>query len=281
MFRILGLDLDGTLLNDQKEICQANIEALQKAKEKGVKIVLCSGRSADGMQRELHALQLKIAGQYGISLNGGVIFETKSSKILKRTLMKKEAVHEVIRLGRTMPDEVNIQLYTGEKVYVERWNETTDFYQKATGSHPQLVEDLMAYAEKTVKLVFFSRGEIDPSLETITALKKKVAGAVPQGVQSVISAPYLLEFFDQIVDKGRAMKELAEYLGVEAKEVLCMGDQENDLPMLRFAGVGAVMANGAAHVKAIADYVTQKDNNEGGVAEAVKRFILEEPSVKP
>lgn len=199
MFRLLGLDLDGTLLNDQKKICRPNIENLQKAKEQGVKIVLCSGRSADGMQRELNQLALKEEGQYGIALNGGVIFET-TGKVLKKNLMNEEAAKALISLGRSMLEEINIQLYTGDRVCVERWNETTDFYQEATGSHPQIVENLMDYAEKTVKIVFFSRGVIDESLNKIRILKEKVEGQLPKETQSVISAPYLLEFFDQKVD---------------------------------------------------------------------------------
>lgn len=273
MFRLLGLDLDGTLLNDQKKICRPNIENLQKAKEQGVKIVLCSGRSADGMQRELNQLALKEEGQYGIALNGGVIFET-TGKVLKKNLMNEEAAKALISLGRSMLNEINIQLYTGDRVCVERWNETTDFYQEATGSHPQIVENLMDYAEKTVKIVFFSRGVIDESLNKIRMLKEKVEGQLPKETQSVISAPYLLEFFDQKVDKGRAVKELADYLRIGSSEVICVGDQENDLPMLRYAGVGAVMQNGAPEVKAAADYITEKNNNEGGVAEVVERFIL-------
>ncbi len=275
MFGLLGLDLDGTLLNDQKKICKKNVENLQKAKERGVKIVLCSGRSADGMQRELKQLGLKEKGQYAVALNGGVIFETTGT-FLKKNLMKAESIKELILLGRSMLEEVNIQLYTGDRVYVERWNETTDFYEEATGSHPQLVENLMDYAEKAVKMVFFSRGSIDKSLKKIRTLKDRVVCQIPAGTQSVISAPYLLEFFDEKVDKGRAIQELAEYLGMNAGQIICVGDQENDLPMLRYAGIGAVMNNGAPEVKAEADYITEIDNNEGGVAEVVERFILAE-----
>lgn len=275
MVKILGLDLDGTLLNDEKDICRKNIEILQKALEQGVKIVLCSGRSPDGMQRELIKLGIKEKGQYGIGLNGGVIFETDTNRIVKKSSMKKEAVLEVIRIGRELSDEANIQLYTGENVYVERWNETTSFYEKATGSHPVVVPDLTEYADRAVKLVFFCHGEIDPSLKKVNALKRKVQPQMPKGNQCVISAPYLLEMFDEKTDKGQGMRELAAYLNVPMEETLCVGDQENDLPMLRAAGMSAVMANGAEEVKAIGDYVTKLDNNEGGVAEVVEKFILQ------
>ena len=274
MIRIIGLDLDGTLLNDEKKICSRNIEVLLKAKEKGAKIVLCSGRSPEGMQRELDALKLKEQGQYGIGLNGAVIYEADTGKIIKRTLMKPEAVVQMVEMGRKLNDHMNIQLYTGEEVYVERWNETTDYYKKATGSNPKLVENLLDYADQTVKIVFFHHGEIDFSLQKINHLKAETDPGVPQGTQCVISAPYLLEFFDESIDKGKGMADLAEYLQVEQAEVMCVGDQENDLAMLKYAGLSVVMANGAPHVKEAADYVTESDNNEGGVAEAVEKFVL-------
>lgn len=274
MIKAVGIDLDGTLLTDDKKVCRRNIEILQKAKEKGVKIVLCSGRAPSGMQRELKALSLKEKGQYGVGLNGGVIYECDSSRIIHRSLMKPDAARKLIQLGREMSDLANVQLYTGEEVYVERWNETTDFYQKSTGSEPKLVKDLTEHVDETVKIVFFSMGEIDYSLHTINHLKALMLPHVPEGTQCAISAPYLLEFFDESIDKGKGMHRLAEHLQIKTEEVMCIGDQENDLPMLRYAGVSVVMENGAPQVKEAADYVTQADNNEGGVAEAVEKYVL-------
>ena len=275
MIRVVGIDLDGTLLDDQKKICRKNIEILQKAKEAGTKIVLCSGRSPEGMQRELTALGLKEEGQYGIGLNGAVIYEAQNGHIFQRSLMQPEAAAALIKVGREMSDILNIQVYTGENVFVERWNETTDYYQKATGSVPVLVEDLTQHLNEIVKIVFFRQGEMDFTLKKINALKESVLPHVPQGTQCVISAPYLLEFFDESIDKGKGMQQLAEYLQVQKEEVMCIGDQENDVPMLQYAGLSVVMANGAPQVKAIGDYVTESDNNEGGVAEAVEKFVLE------
>lgn len=274
MIQIIGLDLDGTLLNDQKTICARNIEVLLKAKEKGAKIVLCSGRSPEGMQRELKALGLKEKGQYGIGLNGAVIYEADTGKIIQKTLMQPEAVVSMVNVGRKFSDRMNIQLYTSDSVYVERWDETTDYYEKATGSHPKLVEDVLEYVDKTVKIVFFHKGEFDHSLKKITQLKNDCLPSVPDGTQCVISAPYLVEFLNENIDKGKGMGSLASYLKVEQQDVMCVGDQENDMSMLEYAGLSVVMANGAPPVKELADYVTKCDNNEGGVAEAVENFVL-------
>ncbi len=275
MIQIIGLDLDGTLLNDEKAICSRNVEVLLKAKEKGAKIVLCSGRSPEGMQRELKALGLKVEGQYGIGLNGAAIYEADTGKIIHKTLMKPEAVRTMVEIGRGFSDRMNVQLYTGSEVYVERWDETTDYYEKATGSHPKLVDNLLDYVNEAIKIVFFHNGEFDDTLKKITKLKNDCLPSVPAGTQCVISAPYLVEFLDESIDKGKGMDTLASYLNVPQQDVMCVGDQENDIPMLKYAGLSVVMANGAPHVKELADYVTESDNNEGGVAEAVEKFVLQ------
>lgn len=274
MIQIIGLDLDGTLLNDQKAICDRNIEVLMRAKEEGAKIVLCSGRAPEGMQRELKILGLKEKGQYAVGLNGAVVYEADTGKVIHQTLMQPEAVRTMVETGRKFRDRMNIQLYTSGQVYVERWDETTDYYEKATGSHPKLVDDVLEFVNETIKIVFFHKGEFDYTLEKITKLKNDCLPSVPQGTQCVISAPYLVEFLDESIDKGIGMDILAKYLNVPQSDVMCVGDQENDMPMLKYAGLSVVMANGAPHVKELAHYVTEIDNNEGGVAEAVEKFVL-------
>ena len=275
MIQIIGLDLDGTLLNDQKAICDRNIEVLMKAKKQGAKIVLCSGRAPKGMQRELKILELKEKGQYSVGLNGAVIYEADTGKIVHETRMKPDAVRTMVEVGRSFNHRMNVQVYTADEVYVERWDETTDYYERATGSHPKLVEDVLDYVNETIKIVFFQNGEFDYSLEKITQLKNDCLPYVPEGTQCVISAPYLVEFLDADIDKGKGMDILASYLNVPQQDVMCVGDQENDMPMLKYAGLSVVMANGAPHVKELAHYVTESDNNEGGVAEAVEKFVLQ------
>ena len=154
MIQIIGLDLDGTLLNDQKAICDRNIEVLMRAKEEGAKIVLCSGRAPEGMQRELKILGLKEKGQYAVGLNGAVVYEADTGKVIHQTLMQPEAVRTMVETGRRFRDRMNIQLYTGGQVYVERWDETTDYYEKATGSHPKLVDDVLEFVNETIKIAF-------------------------------------------------------------------------------------------------------------------------------
>ena len=274
MIKIVGIDLDGTLLTDDKKVCERNKEAIRKALEKGTKIVLCSGRSPEGMQKELDALSLRQEGQYGIGLNGGLVFQTWDNKILSKGHFAKEAAESIIRRAREISDEVNLQLYDGENVFVERWDDTTDLYQRVTSTTATKIPDLMAFSDQVIKIGLFRRGPIDPTFAGIQEIKGKMQQALLPGATSAISAPYLVEFYSEAMHKGVGMQTLMEVLGISREETMGIGDLENDIPLLVSCGIGVAMQNAVPKVKEIADYITEADNNEGGVAEAIERFVL-------
>ena len=278
MIRLVAIDLDGTLLKDDKTICPENIEAIGKALKQGCKIVLASGRSFESMKREIDALGLGVAGQYAIGLNGGILFETSDGKLLARNGMRPEEAEEIIDLSRTWEAEVNAQLYDGDGVCVERWDTTTDFYQKVTRATPVVVSDLKTLASEAVKIGFFlKQGNPDPAgpLDEAKALKQRAEAVKPEHVNCLISAPYLVEFCDERNNKGSGLIKLGEILGIDISEMIAIGDLDNDLPMIRTAGLGVAMKNAPAEVKAEADYVTERTNNEGGVAEVIEKFVLQ------
>jgi len=278
MIRLVAIDLDGTLLSDDKTICPENVKAIGKALEKGCKIVLASGRSFESMKWEIDALGLRADGQYAIGLNGGILFNTKDGSLLFRNGMRPEAAKGVVALSRAWSEEVNAQLYDGEGVFVERWDRTTDFYEKVTHCRPEEVPDLNALTEKTIKIGFFLRkGEPSPTgpLDAAKALKKRAEAMKPENTSCAISAPYLVEFYDEFNNKGAGLRKLGEMIGIDTSEMIAIGDLDNDLPMIREAGLGVAMKNAPAEVKAEADYVTERTNNEGGVAEVIERFVLQ------
>ncbi len=275
MIKIVGIDLDGTLLTDDKKICERNVETIRKAVQKGIKIVLCSGRSPDGMKKELDKLQLRREGQYGIGLNGGIVFRTMDNHLLHKGHMEETAARSIITKAREISDEVNLQLYDGSGVYVERWDETTDLYQKVTGSNAHVVPDLMALSGKVVKIGLFRKGEIDLSFGKILETKAKMLSCLPEKTTAAISAPYLVEFYNEETHKGAGIKILMKELGITREETMGIGDLENDIPLMRSCGIGVAMQNAVPKVKEIADYITAANNNEGGVAEAIERFVLQ------
>lgn len=276
MVKIVGIDLDGTLLTDDKKICERNIRVIKEAVQKGVKIVLCSGRSRDGMKREMETLQLVQEGQYGVGLNGGVVFRTWDSKLLHKGHMDEDAARAIILRARELSDEVNLQLYDGNSVFVERWDDTTDLYQRYTGSIASVVPDLMALCGNVVKIGLFRRGEIDYSFGKIQETKAKMTKALPEGTTAAITAPYLVEFYSENTNKGSGIEILMEELGIPREETMGIGDLENDIPLLQTCGIGVAVQNAVPKVKEAADYITAADNNQGGVAEAIELFALKE-----
>lgn len=278
MIKLIALDLDGTLLSDNKTVCEANKEAIKKAIAKEIKVVLCSGRSQQSLAVLMEELELNVPGQYGIALNGAIVFAADSGKIMASSYMDDEAAKQIIRMGVPMMDELNIQLYTDDNIYVQRWDETTTFYEKVTHTHPVVVEDLTAKASNVIKMSYFQRTGKEPDvkapLDGILDLKSRVEDRLPEGVVGNVTAPYLLEFLDEKVDKGVGMDTLGKILGINKDEMMAVGDLENDLSMIRYAGIGVAMKNGAPAVKEAADYITERTNNEGGVAEVIEKFAL-------
>ena len=241
MIRLVAIDLDGTLFKDDKTICKENIEAIQRALEKGCKIVLASGRSFESMVNVIDTVGLRNEGQYAIGLNGGVLFQTMDGKLLARNGMKPEEAVQVIELSRKWTDEVNAQLYDGEGVFVERWDTTTDFYEKVTGVAPKVVSDLKALAERAIKIGFFLR-KSDPSptgpLDLAKETKARAEAAKPNHSACLISAPYLVEFCDVDNNKGTGLQRLGEILGIDAgldlldQNNIALGDVEHEVLVL-------------------------------------------------
>ncbi|MCF0136682.1 MAG: HAD family phosphatase [Lachnospiraceae bacterium] len=279
MIKLAALDLDGTLLSDDKTICNENREAIREALKQGCKVVLCSGRSPGSLQFLMKELGLNIPGQYGIALNGAVVFEADTGKVISAQEMEPESAEAVLRVGVPLMDGLNIQLYHVDKVFVQRWDETSEFYEKVTHTKPVLVKDLRELTKGVIKMSYFQKWDEAPSvthgLEEILALKEKVEPQLPKSLAAQVSAPYLLEFMRADIHKGIGMEALGEILGIRRDEMMGVGDLENDLGMLEYAGVGVAMKNGTQRVKDQADYVTERTNNEGGVAEVIRRFVLE------
>lgn len=278
MIRLIALDLDGTLLNDAKTIPQENIEMIQRAKEKGIKVVLCSGRSQQSLEYLLQILKLNVPGQYGIALNGAVVFEADTGKILCSSTMQKTAAQSLIENGLPLMNEINIQVYDKDHVYVQRWDHTTTYYEKVTHVVPVVVDSLLDHTENVIKLSYFrtDKERLSPEcpIDRIQELKQRVEHQIPDSICGQITAPYLLEFMDNHVHKGVGMENLGKILNIAPEEMMAVGDLENDLGMIRYAGLGIAMRNGAEVVKQEAQYVTERTNNEGGVAEVIEKFAL-------
>jgi Cof subfamily protein (haloacid dehalogenase superfamily) len=267
MYKLLAIDMDGTLLNSNKIISKGNKLAIKKAIEKGVKVVITSGRGLKGLEKFLNEVHLRGEGQYLIANNGGTIYRTSDFKCISykglkgRDLLKAHALS--VEYG------LNMIAYTHEDSIASEENEFTRFETEYVGNPVKIINfstDINDEDEIT-KILFSQTEEI---------LTKKIL-EMPKEFYSeynvVKTMPIVLEIMDKDCNKGYGVKVLADKLGIKKEEIMCIGDEANDVEMVNYAGLGIAMGNAITELKDLAGYVTL-DNDNDGVAKAIEKFIL-------
>lgn len=264
MYRFIAIDLDDTLLADDLTIHPDNLKALEKAKEKGIYVVLCSGRESESMRKIMADLPFLKKEDYFISYNGAIV-ETLQGETLWKDRIEGRNLKKFIELGRK--HGVIVQCYS-DGLTVDTDNDRINIYEKKTGVVGKVIEDLMVLTY-SIKLLFNSHDK-----EKLHALKKDLENTFGEEYHYFFSKPEYLEVLYKTSNKGLAVKYLADHLHIPATDVICIGDSFNDAYMIEYAGLGVAMKNANPQIRELADVVTQRDNNEAGVAEIVEKYIL-------
>jgi len=263
-YRLVALDMDGTLLTPDKSVTPRTEEVIRRAVKSGVHICLSTGRPLCGVRRYVDQLELTAPA---ITCNGAAVVEPVTGRIVYRQDLALETVRTIWRLGRRFG--TTIVLWSGDRLYVSEINERTEDYKKISGVEPQVIADPDFLAGEGIsKMLWYDTPQ---SIDRFRAMMDE-EGGVP-GAVYVTSNPAFLEFVDSRVSKAAALERLGEYLGIPREEIMAVGDGENDLSMLRYAGLGVAMANAAQSVREQCDYVTLS-NREDGVAAAIEKFCL-------
>jgi len=262
---MLVLDLDDTLLNDDLTISKENIDAIMAAKELGVYILFCSGRSNDSIRQYIDKLDIHDDHEYFVSFNGARIDSVKGENIFKRTL-SGEMLTELVKIGKD--NNITTLCYDSGYLLIEEESELIKRYQSLTNMKTKIVPDLSKIKQSTK--VLFNCNNI-PLLEQV---QKTIQDKFGTEVNTFFSKPTYLEALNKDANKGLGVKYMAEKLGISSQEVIAMGDSYNDVYMIEYAGLGVAVKNAREGVKKIADYVTSKTNNEGAVSEVIHKFIL-------
>lgn len=275
MIKLIAMDLDGTLLNDQKEIPRENRLAIEEVRSQGVRVVLCSGRSRKSMERYVTELGFNREGEYYISSNGACIYEGNREEPWNVCRLPEGAVSALVKLGREYSKYVNAHLYVGNEFLVERYLPCTRQYERLSGCRCTKVDSLDPYLNTPMyKMLFNNLGEP----EQLIWLQKEIQNRLPRDVQMFRSSAFLLEFVHRDAGKWNALLRLAAFLKIDQEEILCIGDNENDKSMVQNAFFGAVPSNAIDLIQKEADYVSGKDNNQAAVADifrfAKKQGIL-------
>lgn len=266
MYKLIALDMDGTLLKDDKSISNENFNAIQKARENNIKVVLATGRPIKGIEKFLKELNLLSEDEYAVTFNGAVVKTTKGDHIMAKTLMTYEDLAYLYNLSKEL--KVNIHAHTDEECITPKSSKYS-VLEAELNSIPLTEVDFDKLDENTiiVKTMFIDDEKILDRV--IEVLPKELY----EKYTIVRSAPYFLEFLNKASNKGTGVKLLSEKLGIKREEIICVGDADNDKHMIEYAGLGVAMGNAADSIKEIANFVT-KTNEENGVAYVIDKFIF-------
>ena len=265
-YKMVVLDLDDTLLRDDLTISPRTRDTLLKAQDQGVVVVLASGRPTGAMRQYARELELERHGGWVLSFNGAVITECATGKIIFEQSLSPELVHEIHDLAAI--HGANILSYVDDRILTPKADAWTAVEHHLTGMDVVEVADFKgAIRGPAVKAIVLQ--EPDRLREVADKIRPEVAGRLSM----TISKPFFLEFTDNGIDKRHSLARLLAHLGIEALDVVAIGDGHNDAGMIQLAGLGVCMENGAPEVRALADHVTGS-NMDDGVAQAVERFVL-------
>lgn len=266
MYKLIAVDMDGTLLNEDKKISKRTYDVISRAKEIGKKVVLSTGRPLKGVMPYVEKLNLVDDDDYVITFNGALVQSTKDGNIILDLPLSYEDYLGLYKVSRELG--VNVHALTDKSVLTPKNNPYTEI-ESNINSIPIIESPVESIDPDTliVKVMFIDKPEL---LDNAFANLPKW---VLDKYTIVRSTPHFLEFLDLRVNKGIGVSAVAEKLGLSKEEVICVGDAGNDLAMIEYAGLGVAMGNATEEVKSVSDYITHT-NEEDGVAHVIEKFML-------
>ncbi len=262
MIRCIAIDLDDTLLQDDLSISVADENAVRRAIEHGVKIVLASGRMLESMQPYIRKLGIDLPV---IAYNGAVIQEPLSGKTLYCHPVPQELAARVIPIFQAA--NIHLNLYLHGRLYIRDKTKWSEQYAASAGVTPHPAGDLLKIlTDSPPKLL----GIAEP--DEINRMHQYLQQEFAAVLDFTKSKPNYLEILAAGVSKGRALEFLARKWGYEPNQIMAIGDAPNDLSMISWAGMGVAIGNAIDAVKQQADLIVS-DNNHHGVAEAIDQVL--------
>ena len=268
MIKLIAIDLDGTLLNEEKKISAENKKALAQAKAQGIKIVLCTGRPLAAMAHYLQELGLVDEGDFSITFNGGLVQKNDTGEIIEKKVLDLTDIHRLYQLAQqlnlpldVLSDNVVLQLPSAPQKQ-SLYNVLNNLLQ----FQPATLDDITDEFVLNKAVIAYEQEELDRKI-------KEIPREYYDYYEIIKTRDVLLEFMPKGVTKAFGISLLAKDLGLTPSEIMAIGDEENDLPMIEYAGLGVAMDNAVPFVKEAADYVTTS-NLEHGVAKAINKFVL-------
>lgn len=264
LFKLLALDLDDTLLGEDFQISRENRWAIRRAAKSGVLVTLATGRmfrSAVPYAQQLE-IDLPLITYHGALIRTAGEEETLYHQPIPLPLAKEVA-------ARASQQGFHVNAYINDELFVAEENDFSRYYQKLANVKVTAVGNLAEYLDtEPTKLTIINRNN------QLNGLKDELIEQFTDNLSITISRPHFLEITDKLATKGQALKFLADKHGIPQSQVAAIGDSDNDLDMILYAGFGVAVANAREEVKAVANVITAA-NTDHGVAEFIKKYLFD------
>lgn len=284
MYKMIVVDLDGTLLNDYKKVSEENLRAIKRAyDEKGVMTVIATGRQLE-YAKEISNTCNNSLGNYIIACNGGIIQDISTRELIHKISFSNE---EVLKIRKIFLEEnVDVMMiYTDGEVIIESKNDS-EILDSGINLNNEKIEGKNIEKEinknknilKTLCLLIGNKESLENVIKKLESMEDIKTSGVCDYIYKNKDKTYKSKYTDIMkkgVSKKNAINILANKLGINQDEIIVMGDGRNDIPMFEGVGLSVAMENAVDEVKEKADYITSS-NNDDGVARAINKFIFNE-----
>ena len=275
MYKLIAIDLDGTLLDDKKKISKENIELINELIESGYEVVIATGRrywSAKELTKNIDRPLVILAN------NGNIVRETEKDEIIIEKYLNIEDFQTVVERGKQkdLHPIIHVDNYENGYDMIVELDIKNDSYGNYFSPDEKRYKRVNSYLdikdEKILAVVYL--GEKKKMEEFYLDINKNYPNKYNVHiVENIRAAEALLEIMNPLGCKWQSLQEYARERGIREDEIIAIGDDNNDTPMIKNAGLGIAMKNASKDVKSVADIITEKDNNDSGVAFELKRVL--------
>lgn len=270
--KMVGLDLDGTLLNDKKELLPYTKDVLRRAVDQGIIVLVATGRPWLGVPEELRNFP---GMRYALTSNGARIIDRDENRVIEEKLLSPELARKALEICEKY-DTLQEVYFDGQgyaqadkMLHVEKYHKNPNMWEYIRTTRIP-VEDIFALVEKENRGMDKTQALFADMDERAKACKELED---VEGLELVGSLKYNIEINARGVNKGTGLVNLGRILGIRREEIMACGDGDNDTAMMREAGFGVAMENAEEQVKQAADYITSGNEDEGA-AKAIEKFVL-------
>ncbi|KNY28159.1 Cof-type HAD-IIB family hydrolase [Pseudobacteroides cellulosolvens] len=263
-YKLVAVDLDGTLLTPELDISDETIDAIRKVTHKNVMVTLSTGRMFLAAIPLAHELELDVPI---ITCNGALTKCSRTGKVFDKKIIPKQHYSQIIKYCQN--NGLSTSVYSDDEIFTHENSANMDIHREMDIAKPRIISDMESLnGESVIKILFNcnKKSKLNHhSEELYNAFKNKLT--------FYFSLPYFVEIVNKDANKRTALENLCAKLNISRKEIIAIGDNFNDLEMIRFAGLGVAMGNAPDYLKQEADFVTHS-NDEDGVRYVLEKFVL-------